>query len=89
MPKQQVEHDVSPGSYGSPAAAPVLVEVTLEPLQLSTYCDFVAHPGAGAVVTFSGVTRDNFQGKRVLKLEYEAYAPMAEKVMQVGRAAHR
>ncbi len=31
----------------------------------------------GAVVTFLGATRDNFQGKRVLKLEYEAFEEMA------------
>lgn len=61
----------------------ILVEVLPDPLQLARYNDFVADPGAGGVATFSGVTRDNFDGKSVLKLEYEAYAPMAEKVMQV------
>ena len=29
-----------------------------------------------------GTTRDNFDGKKVLKLEYEAYSPMAEKEMK-------
>ena len=61
----------------------ILVEVRPEPLQLAKYTEFVADPGAGAIATFSGVTRDNFEGKSVLKLEYEAYAPMAEKVMLV------
>jgi molybdopterin synthase catalytic subunit len=61
----------------------ILVEVLPEPLQLTRYTEFVADPGAGAIATFSGVTRDNFQGKSVLKLEYEAYVPMAEKVMMV------
>lgn len=61
----------------------MLVEVLLDALDLKKYTDFVADPGAGAIATFSGVTRDNFQGKHVLKLEYEAYAPMAEKVMLV------
>jgi len=27
--------------------------------------------------TFSGTTRDNFEGKKVLQLEYEAYEPQA------------
>jgi len=27
---------------------------------------------------FSGTTRDNFEGKKVIRLEYEAYIPMAE-----------
>eukprot|EP00172_Hildenbrandia_rubra_P000963 Plantae.Rhodophyta-Hildenbrandia_rubra.ctg15542.p1 GENE.Plantae.Rhodophyta-Hildenbrandia_rubra.ctg15542~~Plantae.Rhodophyta-Hildenbrandia_rubra.ctg15542.p1 ORF type:complete len:161 (-),score=40.33 Plantae.Rhodophyta-Hildenbrandia_rubra.ctg15542:868-1350(-) len=31
----------------------------------------------GAVSTFVGVTRDTFQGKRVMRLEYEAYEKMA------------
>jgi molybdopterin synthase catalytic subunit len=29
-----------------------------------------------------GTTRDNFDGKRVLRLEYEAYKEMAEKEMK-------
>jgi molybdopterin synthase catalytic subunit len=61
----------------------ILVEVLPEPLQLARYTEFVTDPGAGAIATFSGVTRDHFNGKAVLKLEYEAYAPMAEKVMLV------
>ena len=60
-----------------------LVEVVQEPLQLTRYTDFVQSDSAGAIATFTGVTRDNFQGKRVVKLEYEAYAPMATKKLQV------
>ena len=37
----------------------------------------VGSPAAGAVATFVGTTRDNFEGKRVLRLEYEAYDAMA------------
>lgn len=37
----------------------------------------VAHPGAGAVLCFQGTTRDSFEGRGVLHLEYEAFAPMA------------
>ena len=66
-----------------PQSERIFVEVLPEPLQLAKYTEFVADPGAGAIATFSGVTRDNFEGKSVLKLEYEAYAPMAEKVMLV------
>lgn len=35
----------------------------------------------GAVVTFSGVTRDHNEGAAVRGLSYEAYAPMAAKVV--------
>ena len=34
------------------------------------------------IFILTGTTRDNFEGKKVLRLEYEAYAPMAEKKMQ-------
>lgn len=45
----------------------------------------VAHPGAGALCVFHGVVRDHSRGKRVTQLEYEAYPPMAEKVLaQIG-----
>ena len=62
-----------------------LVEVTADPLGLERYTSAVEDPGAGAVATFSGVTRDNFEGKRVIQLEYEAYVPMAEKQLKVSR----
>jgi MoaE-MoaD fusion protein len=37
----------------------------------------VADPGAGAIATFVGTTRNENSGRRVLRLEYEAYEPMA------------
>ncbi len=58
------------------------VQVTEDLLDLARLVDMVGDPGAGAVATFFGVTRDNFQGKAVLRLEYEGYVPMAEKVMR-------
>eukprot|EP00894_Picocystis_sp_ML_P004572 jgi/Pico_ML_1/55089/g839.t1 len=61
---------------------PDLVEVVEDGLKLDKYVEHVADPGAGAVSTFSGVTRNHFQGREVRKLEYEAYVPMAIKVMQ-------
>jgi len=35
--------------------------------------------GSGAVATFVGLVRDHNQGRRVLHLVYEAYAPLAER----------
>lgn len=58
---------------------PDYVEVIDVPLDITKYTGLVADPGAGAISTFSGVTRNNFQGKAVVKLEYEAYVPMAVK----------
>ena len=56
--------------------------VTSEPLSLDALAERVRHPRAGAVVTFQGVTRE------VERLEYEAYAEMAEpKLVEIARAA--
>ena len=60
-----------------------LVELTKEPLNLKKYVDAVRHPSAGAIATFSGTTRDNFHGRPVLTLEYEAYEPMAARQIRM------
>jgi molybdopterin synthase catalytic subunit len=66
----------------------VRVEVTGEPLGLDPLLAYVSDPGAGAIATFSGVTRNSFGGKEVLRLEYEAYSPMAvRKLREVAAAA--
>lgn len=45
----------------------------------------VSHAAAGAIVTFTGTVRDHGRGRSVTKLEYEAYAPAAEKMLeQIG-----
>ncbi|MFT5685652.1 MAG: molybdopterin synthase catalytic subunit [Myxococcota bacterium] len=41
----------------------------------------VSRPEAGAILTFSGATRDNFGGRPVTGLSYEVYEPMAISVM--------
>lgn len=43
-----------------------------------------AHAAAdGAVVVFTGVVRDSARGRRVTRLEYEAYGSMAESEMNI------
>lgn len=39
----------------------------------------MAHPAAGALVSFEGWVRDHNEGKTVLRLEYEAYPALAVK----------
>ena len=58
------------------------VEITPDPLSLDALVARVHSPSAGAIVTFVGATRDVFEGKPVDRLEYECYAPMAEKKMR-------
>ena len=43
---------------------------------------FVQHNSCGAVLSFSGMTRDTFEDKRVIQLSYECYVPMALKEME-------
>lgn len=56
-----------------------LIKVSEDLPTLQTCYDFVVDGPCGAVSTFVGITRDNFQGKKVAKLSYEGYVPMAEK----------
>lgn len=64
---------IPPVSGGASAPVVAHVRITAQPLSLDAVVALVADPRAGAVVTFSGVTRD------VPALEYEAYAEMAER----------
>ena len=57
--------------------------VTPSDLKLDPLVGKVSDDGAGAIATFSGVTRNTFNGKGVLRLEYEAYGAMALKKMVV------
>lgn len=59
-----------------------MVKVTEDALNLEKISRDVSCNSAGGVSFFVGTTRDNFQGKRVLQLEYEAYIPMAEKELK-------
>ena len=44
-----------------------------------------ADPGAhGAVVTFVGTVRGDNQGRRVIRLEYEAYEPLALRAFAIS-----
>jgi molybdopterin synthase catalytic subunit len=63
---------------GPEATAPTLrYLVTDAPLDARTAVATVAGWGCGAVTTFLGVVRDENAGRRVLWLDYEAYAPLA------------
>jgi molybdopterin synthase catalytic subunit len=53
-----------------------------EPLSIERVVDEVRDDEAGAIATFSGTTRISSRGRRVTRLEYEAYEGMAENVMR-------
>ena len=71
------------------AASPDFVEVTTEPLSEERVMAAVGDPGAGGLVLFSGVVREDTDGRRVKYLEYEAHAPMAVAKMRGIAAAAR
>jgi molybdopterin synthase catalytic subunit len=53
-----------------------------EPLNASEIAALVADPGFGAVATFVGTVRGLNLGRRVERLEYEAYEPLAVRVFE-------
>ena len=72
---------IPPVSGGTDAVG-VKFEVTSEPLDARRLEQAVAHSGAGAISTFTGIVRDNSRGRSVTHLEYEAYAEMATAQMR-------
>lgn len=58
-------------------------QITESPVDPEALREAIADPACGAVATFIGVTRNSFRGKEVQYLEYEAYAPMAEREMRM------
>ncbi len=82
---------VSGGSGTSPSIPPDdLVDLVAEPLSEKALVTAVEDPGAGAVVLFSGVVRDQTGGRRVKFLEYEAHTPMAvAKMREIAVAARQ
>jgi molybdopterin converting factor subunit 1 len=69
---------VSGGAHG----VGVLFELTARPLDARRMETAVAHKGAGAICTFTGVVRDNSRGRSVTHLDYEAYGEMATAQMR-------
>jgi len=61
---------------------PSRFSVSEGPIDLEALQAAVADPAAGAVVTFVGTTRNENAGRRVTRLEYEAFASMAVKEMR-------
>ena len=78
-----------PPVSGGGAGADIYRVVT-EPLSPDAIAAEVDDPGAGGIVIFSGVVRNETGGRPVKFLEYEAHAPMAEvKMREIGRASCR
>jgi molybdopterin synthase catalytic subunit len=57
--------------------------ITSAPLSVDAVLAAVGGPGAGALATFVGLVRDHNQGRKVLFLDYEAYAPLAARALGI------
>lgn len=55
--------------------------ITEHPINLASFLTQPPDPSSGGVASFVGVVRNHHEGKDVLRLFYEAYSAMAEKVM--------
>lgn len=57
------------------------LKLTFDVLNPTEISEIVSRDSCGAISMFAGTTRDNFENKEVISLEYEAYEPMAIKEM--------
>ncbi|MFJ8245953.1 molybdenum cofactor biosynthesis protein MoaE [Peribacillus asahii] len=62
-----------------------LFEITHSPISVEALISKVSRREAGAITTFIGTVREFTKGKKTLSLEYQAYEPMAVKMLsQIG-----
>lgn len=61
---------------------PELFQLTTEEPDLNALVKFVTRPTTGAVCLFTGTVRGQTGERRTVRLEYEAYTPMAEAKMR-------
>jgi molybdopterin synthase catalytic subunit len=54
-----------------------MIEITDQPIDVQKIILAASRKEAGAVNTFIGTVRNNTSGNKVIRLEYEAYEPMA------------
>ena len=82
--------DPGPPAAGRATETEPLVRIVDAPIDTNAVVSAVAGHDAGAVAVFLGTVRETAQGRSVLFLEYEAYAPMAEAQMRdIARALAR
>lgn len=58
-----------------------MIRLTTEAIDIAAVLQSVQSPAAGAIVLFLGTTREMTNGRRTTWLNYEAYAPLAEKLL--------
>ena len=68
-----------------------MAELTRDPIPVERLLASATRPECGAVSVFLGTTRDHHEGRRVTRLAYEAYEPMALAALEAleGEAVRR
>jgi molybdopterin synthase catalytic subunit len=57
------------------------IRIFSQPLDIQSSIDWVMTPGSGGIDVFIGTVRDKTKGKKVIRLEFEAYEQMALREM--------
>ncbi len=79
---------IPPVSGGAVTSSQRDIRVTAERLSVDAALARVRHADAGGVCVFVGTVRADNRGKRVVRLDYEAYPEMAEaKMAEIAREA--
>lgn len=60
----------------------IQINISDQPLHIQSCIDWVMSPQSGGIDVFIGTVRDATKGKKVIRLEFEAYEPMALKEMR-------
>lgn len=58
-----------------------MFEIVEEPIDVDRVIQKVVRREAGAITTFLGIVREWTHGRKTIFLEYQAYVPMAEKML--------
>jgi molybdopterin synthase catalytic subunit len=77
-----VKRSAAKGKSKVRAPAPGIVEITTRRINVGNVVESVRDPSAGGVDIFIGTTRNNSGNREVLSMEYNAYVPMALKMMK-------
>lgn len=59
-----------------------MIRIVTTPIDIGEVLNSIRDAAAGGTALFVGTTRNHAEGKEVVALEYEAYIPMAQKVLE-------
>jgi molybdopterin synthase catalytic subunit len=80
---------IPPVAGGSDDHSPVRVWITDAPIDVGSVIASAGTSSDGAIATFVGRVRDHSDGVAVHRMDYEAYAEMAEsEMLRIGRQLH-